>query len=326
MNALKSIIAMLCAVLVLTAQAFDTADIHVRDPFIFANEADSTYYLYRSKSPAWDISAERGGVQVLTGRDLKTWTDPVQVLEIPKDNWATGTIWAPEMHKIGDKYYMFATVNDSTVWKRGEGRTYEQRGTQIFVADSPMGPFRAFDDKLPATPMGQMCLDGTYYTENGKHYMVYCHEWVELTDGTVELVELNGEMQPAGIPSRLFCGSAAEWSTGMDHSGEKCYITDGVYLYKSPNTDNLYMIWSSFSHGNYALGVARSKTGKIAGPWVQNKQPLFSQNGGHGMIFRDFDGKLWLVLHGPNNPEGAERMHFFEIEEFNNTLRIKDEN
>ena len=84
--------------------ALDIDDINVRDPFIFANEADSTYYLYRSKSPAWDIAAERGGVQVLTSRDLKTWSEPVQVLEIPADNWATGTIWAPEMHEIDGRF------------------------------------------------------------------------------------------------------------------------------------------------------------------------------------------------------------------------------
>lgn len=324
---IKTIIASLCILLAMTVQAIDTADVHVRDPFIFANEADSTYYLYKSKSPAWDIAAERGGVEMLTSRDLKNWSDPLVVLEIPVDNWGTGTIWAPEMHKIGEKYYIFATVNESSVWKRwpnGEG--VPQRGTQIFVADSPMGPFIALEDKLPATPVGQLCLDGTFWNEGGKNYMVYCHEWVELSDGTVEMVELDNAMKPIGNPIRLFNGSSSEWSVGFRNNGRDCYVTDGVFLYKSPDTGNLYMIWSSNSKDGYALGVARSKTGKITGPWVQNKQPLFSQNGGHGMIFRGFDGKLWLVLHGPNNPEGAERMHLFEIEEFNDTLRIKDEN
>ena len=308
----------------MTTSALDIADINVRDPFVFANEADSTYYLYRSKSPAWDIAAERGGVQVLTSRDLKTWSEPVQVLEVPADNWATGTIWAPEMHRIGDKYYMFATVNDPTEWKAPDrGRRYQQRGTQIFVADSPMGPFVDAGGLLPATPLGQMCLDGTFYREGGKNYMVYCHEWVELTDGTVEVVELDSMMRPAGAPVRLFCASAAKWATGMEHGGERCYVTDGVFLYKSPDTGYLYMIWSSTSHGNYALGVARSKTDRITGPWIHDDEPLFSRDGGHGMIFRDFAGQLWLVLHGPNQPEGAERAHFFKLREADGSLEIE---
>lgn len=312
----------------MAALAIDISDINIRDPFIYANPADSTYYLYRSKSPAWDVGAERGGVQVLKSKDLKSWSEPEQVLEVPADNWATGTIWAPEMHKIADRYYLFATVNDTISWKKplGGHPAYCQRGTQIFVSDSPSGPFVAFDEKLPATPMGHMCLDGTYFNDRGRHYMVYCHEWVELTDGTVELVELTPDMRPCGVPVRLFCGSAAPWSTGGGNfGGEKTYVTDGVFLYRSPESGNLYMIWSSFHHGNYAVGVARSKTGRITGPWIQHPQPLMSQDGGHGMIFTDFHGNLRLVLHGPNMPEGAERARIFTIADNGTTLRFADE-
>lgn len=308
----------------LTAMALDIDDINVRDPFIFANGADSTYYLYRSKSPAWDIAADRGGVQVLTSRDLKTWSEPVQVLEIPADNWATGTIWAPEMHEIDGRFYMFATVNDSISWKAPQnGRKFEQRGTQIFVADSPLGPFVPVGDRLPATPAGQMCLDGTFHREDGRNYMVYCHEWVEMSDGTVEMVELDSEMKAVTFPVRLFCGSAPAWASGWLSGNEMCYVTDGVFLYKSPQSGNLYMIWSGMSADGYALGVARSKTGRITGPWIQDPNPVFSRDGGHGMIFRDFSGVLRLALHQPNNPEGAERMRLFEIVETGNTLRLK---
>ncbi|MDE6529005.1 MAG: glycoside hydrolase family 43 protein, partial [Muribaculaceae bacterium] len=279
---------------------------------------------YRSKSPAWDISAERGGVQVFKSRDLKTWSEPVQVLEIPADNWATGTIWAPEMHEIDGRFYLFATVNDSITWKAPQnGRKFEQRGTQIFVADSPMGPFEALGEKLPVTPMGQMCLDGTFYRENGRNYMVYCHEWVEISDGTVEMIELDSELKAVSQPVRLFCGSAPAWSSGWLSGNDMCYVTDGVFLYKSPRSGNLYMIWSSMSGDNYALGVARSKTGLITGPWIQDPEPVFSRNGGHGMIFTDFNGDVKVALHHPNNPEGAERMRLFEIEEIGNTLRLK---
>ena len=45
----------------------------MRDPFVFANKGDSTCISIVQKSPAWDISAEKGGVQVLKSRDLKTY-------------------------------------------------------------------------------------------------------------------------------------------------------------------------------------------------------------------------------------------------------------
>jgi hypothetical protein len=60
------------------------------------------------------------------------------------------------------------------------------------------------------------------------------------------------------------------------------------------------MLWSSFGDGGYAQAIARSASGKITGPWIHDKEPLYSRDGGHGMIFRAFDGKLYLTLHSPN--------------------------
>ena len=83
------------------------------------------------------------------------------------------------------------------------------------------------------------------------------------------------------------------------------------------------MIWSSFSKEGYAIGIAESTTGKIHGPWKQQPETLFGANGGHGMIFKTFDGKLHIVFHQPNNPGGAERARFFELEDTGETLIIK---
>lgn len=85
------------------------------------------------------------------------------------------------------------------------------------------------------------------------------------------------------------------------------------------------MIWSSFMNGEYAIGIAKSSTGKITGPWIQQSEPLFDKNGGHGMIFRSFDGKLYITFHQPNSPEGQERAKLFELEDTGETLRLKNQ-
>ncbi|MBQ8111706.1 MAG: hypothetical protein IJ146_00735, partial [Kiritimatiellae bacterium] len=56
------------------------------------------------------------------------------------------------------------------------------------------------------------------------------------------------------------------------------------------------------------------------GPWSKD-EILYAKNGGHGMLFRTFDGKLLLTLHQPNSGE-AERMKLFEIEDTGHTLRL----
>ena len=302
-------------------------DIYIRDPYIMPVEKEGVYYMYAS-SPTQENGQTYGGMVAWKSRDLKTMEGPGRVFDVPRDNWITGTVWAPEVHKYKGKYYLFATLNSDIAWKAPqEGHpVFTHRATQIFWSNKPEGPFLPFENKHPHTPLGEMCLDGTLWVENGTPYMIYCHEWVEMIDGTMEMVELKKDLSATvGQPMRLFCASAAEWSTGSPRKdGSRTYVTDGCYLYRT-KTGKLLMIWSSFMNGEYAVGIAESTTGKVIGPWRQQAQPLFEKNGGHGMIFKTFDGRLCVVLHAPNSPGGAERAHIFEIEDLGDTLKLRGE-
>lgn len=310
------------------AQKLTLDDINIRDPFIMPVQEEGLYYMYATSSVRHGEEVY-GGVVAYTSPDLKTWSEPVRVFEVPEDNFLTERVWAPEVHKYNGRYYLFATLNSDIEWKGGkEGfPPYYHRATQIFHSDTPDGPFLAFDNRQPHTPMGQMCLDGTLWVEDGTPYMIYCHEWVEVVDGEMCLVELEKDLsKPVGQPVRLFCASAAEWSTGSptDPDGTMTYVTDGCFLYRTKE-GRLLMIWSSFKDGSYAIGIAESATGKVHGPWRQQNNLLFEAHGGHGMIFRTFEGTLCLVFHAPNSPGGSERAHIYEIEDVGNTLVLKKE-
>ena len=324
-----TLLAMLFAVAVspLFAQnrTYTLDDINIRDPYIMPVEKEGVYYMYASSGVS-ENGKYYGGVVAYKSRDLKTWEGPVRVFDVPRDNYLTGSVWAPEVHKYKGKYYLFATLNSDVRWKgpKPGHPAYNHRATQIFWSKSPEGPFLPFEGKAPHTPLDEMCLDGTLWVENGTPYMVYCHEWVEALDGEMDLVELKKDLSaPIGAPQRLFCASAAEWSTGGGKEGNKTYVTDGCFLYRS-KTGKLLMMWSSFKDGTYAVGLAESDTGKIIGPWRQQKEPIFI-NGGHSMLFTDFEGRLCLVLHSPNSPGGKERAKIFEVEDLGHTLRVKGE-
>ena len=67
-------------------------------------------------------------------------------------------------------------------------------------------------------------------------------------------------------------------------------------------------------NGQYAIGVARSQSGTILGPWLQDPQPLNpNDNGGHAMIFRDFDGVLRISYHSPNTPGEVRGLQYIEL-------------
>ena len=301
-------------------------DIFIRDPYILPVEKDNIYYMYATSTTIGADGEKIGGVKVYKSKDLQHWSDPVQVCVIPESNWSRGVVWAPEVHLFQGKYYLFATINSGVEWKaeKKDWPKYTWRATQIFCADSPEGPFVPLSTES-STPSDQMALDGTLWVEDGKPYMIYCHEWVELGDGAMNLVELTPDLSArASQPQKLFCASAAPWSTGMEtKSGDRHYVTDGCFLYRS-KTGKLLMIWSSFCNGQYAVGVAESTTGRVKGPWRQQPEPIFNRHGGHAMIFKTFDGKLCLTLHQPNSPSGKERAKIFELEDLGNTLRIKN--
>lgn len=301
-------------------------DINIRDPYILPVEKEGVYYMYAS-SPTREDGKVYGGMVAYKSRDLKNWEGPVRVFDVPRDNWITGTVWAPEVHKYKGKYYLFATLNSDIKWKGDkQGHpAYTHRATQVFWSKSPEGPFLPFEEKTPFTPLYEMALDGTLWVENGVPYMVYCHEWVETLDGEMNLVQLKKDLSgTVGEPIRLFCASAAKWSTGANRAdGSKTYVTDGCFLYRS-KSGKLLMMWSSFMNGTYAVGIAESTTGKIIGPWRQQQEPIFV-NGGHSMLFRTFDGRLCLVLHSPNSPGGSERAKIMELEDLGHTLRVKSE-
>src|ERR1700761_1555440 len=70
-------------------------DMPLHDPWILANTADHTYYLYTSNVPKLTGVNERG-TMVYRSTDLKNWQQPVVVFRTSEMHWAHDGAWAPE--------------------------------------------------------------------------------------------------------------------------------------------------------------------------------------------------------------------------------------
>ena len=282
-------------------------DIHMRDPFIMP--VNGKYYLYGSRGPeAW---GDCTGLDVYVSDDLENWSDAVEVFTPPADFWSHHNFWAPEVHAYKGKYYMFVSFISDT----------RNRGTQILIADDPMGPFVPHSDG-PVTPAEWMCLDGTLYVdEDGTPYMVFCHEWVQVKNGEMCAIQLTPDLKaPVGEPMLLF--KANELPGVVSQDAEKtCFVTDGPFMYRNSN-GKLLMIWSSFGVDGYLEAIAYPDNNKLTGKWIQSEKLLFSKDGGHGMIFKTYEGKLMFVCHSPNNNPN-ERPKLVEICEDGDLLKVK---
>ena len=278
-----------------------TNEIHVRDPFVLPWEGK--YYLYGTRGPTcWGLA---DGFDVYVGKDLENWEGPIEIFHNDGSFWADREYWAPEVHVINGAFYMFASFHSPN----------RCRGTQILRAEKPTGPFVPISDG-PVTPADWECLDGTFFqSKDGDPYLVFCHEWLQVHDGEVCAMKLTPDLKAAaGEPRVLFRASQAPWVVPSVHKdGNKNYVTDGPWLHRCPD-GRLMMLWSSHGKDGYAQAASYSDNGDITGNWTPAAEPIFGRDGGHGMIFRDFEGVQHLVLHAPNeNP--YERPVFLPFEE-----------
>ena len=286
-----------------------TNEINIRDPFVLVHEGK--YYLYGTRGETcW---GQADGFDVYVSRDLREWDGPFVCFQNDGSFWADRNYWAPEVHKRQGNFYMFASFKAEGV----------HRGTAILKADSPMGPFRPHSAGC-VTPGEWECLDGTYYEDReGKPWMVFCHEWVQVGDGEIWALPLRDDLSAAqGEPRLLFKASSAPWSKLVHHSsGMDGYVTDGPFLWRT-ESGTLLCLWASLSDTGYTQAVAVSGSGEIDGPFTQ-AEALFERDGGHGMVFRALDGQLYLTLHSPN-AHLQERPRFFPLEEKEGRLIRKE--
>ena len=284
-------------------------EIHIRDPFVLVH--DGKYYLYGTRGKdAWTTVS---GFDVYVGDDLENWSGPISVFEANDDFWGKRQFWAPEVHAYRGKFYMFASFYADGHW----------RASHILVSERPEGPFVPLT-KEAVTPKDWACLDATLFVDEAeKPYLVFCHEWTQIGDGTINYVPMTEDLTAwDGEVPTLFSASSHPLNGFIENPewGRGC-VTDGPFLWRTQN-DRLLMMWSSNSKdGNYQQILSESESGKIAGPWRHLSVPIFERDGGHGMVFRDRNGDLRMCLHRPN-VHPLERPMFFRVAETENGLTI----
>lgn len=290
----------------------------LRDPFVLVE--DDAYYIYGTD--IFEDNWDEGSTWVCYKNTEKSldgaWiplSHPLAVM--PED--ATKQRWAPEVHKVGGRFYLIGTYYSELT---------QHRGCAIFTSDTPEGPFTLHSDGH-VTPKEWDAIDGTLYIdEENQPWMVFVHEWTCTDDGIGRMAaaKLSPDFKRLiSEPIELFRADAPSWTNHR--------VTDGCFMHKAKNGE-LLMIWSNFDERTedvgYCVGVCRSQNGKIDGKWVQDDALLYAKDifgtydGGHGMLFFDRDGTLYLSLHSPNLPDGdrEEKPVFIPVCDENGTLTV----
>ena len=271
--------------------------IRLSDPSILADKNTATYYMTGTGGMLWK------------SKDLRKWSGPYNVTKTDPKSWMgpRPMIWAAELHAYKGKFYYFATfTNRNVILETVKENIINRRASHVLVSDNPDGPYVPMKDPT-YLPADKPTLDGTFWVDqDGKPYMIYCHEWLQNWNGTVEKIELKPDLSgTTGKRQILFFASDSPWSKERDANDRVIFnkVTDGPYLFRT-QTGKLGMIWTSWVFSDYTQGVAYSESGTLEGPWVQEKEPVTPPNYGHGMLFRTFDGKLLMSVHSHQTVNG----------------------
>lgn len=258
-------------------------DINLSDPFVMADTKTQKYYMTGTGGQMW-ISA-----------DLEIWTGPQTVIQTNGSAWmgATPQVWASEVYALDGKYYNLSTFTNDAITIDANG--HSRRAVHILSSNQPNGTYRIIQNgDASYLPAEKSTLDGTLFTDtDGTRYLIYCHEWIQNNNGTVEAIRLKEDMSGTeGEPTIQFRAHDATWNTGA--------VTDGPFVFRT-QTGQIGMLWTSWHGDRYVQGIAYSTTNSLMGPWQQEALPITPDDYGHGMLFRTFDGQLLMSIHSHRN-------------------------
>jgi arabinan endo-1,5-alpha-L-arabinosidase len=248
--------------------------------------ANGKWYVYHTSSGrrGWP-----GRYPIVESANLTDWKQVGYIfLEDQLPPWCNESIswWAPEVHKVGNKYIAYYTAR--------------QNGSNRFaigaaIADHPAGPFKDVGAPIVHTE-GVGLIDVTWFKDptNGKQYLIWKEDRNDFNppEPTPIIMQEMAEdgLKVVGQPKEILRndltweGVLVEAPTLIHHGG-------WYYLFYSAN---------AFSDDAYAVGVSRSRD--IWGPYTKNPERIIRHNEdfsgpGHQFIIQDEKGVWHMFYH-----------------------------
>lgn len=232
----------------------------------------------------------------------------------------TGAIWAPELHKIGDNWYILScAVFDANTAPRGTmpqadantDMAHDDFYRYGFVLKSKTEDvFGEYEFMGMLAPDGLNNIDGTYLQKDGKLYYV-CSAYMnvgnqhlyitEMSDPCTLATDENGKHNAVCISSPQFSWEKQGWS--VNEGPAVLYHGEDVFIVYSA---------SGFSSGGYCMGMLTLNGDDVlsADNWLKSPVPVFRNrpmqdvyNAGHCSFLYLSDGSVQIVYHATSDKE-----------------------
>jgi len=260
------------------------------DPWIVRD--GSTYYYMATRGDRLTIRKTSDLTRLADAQEVTVWRPP-----------ATGpnaqSIWAPELHRIDGKWYLYYTA-------AAAGHDDDaHRG--IFVlenagADPTQGQW-VDRGQLKTQHTG---IDGTTFVHEGTRYFVYS-PYV----GPDSVLSISAMANPWTLKGRETIIARPDQS--WERQGGRQILEGPEYL-AGPKGD-LFLTYSGSAcwSDDYAIGLLHAKPGSDpldATSWTKAPRPVLAKDAGtsvyapgHNGFFEAADGTTWIVYHANPGPD-----------------------
>lgn len=275
------------------------------DPWVM--QWNGMYYLTRSNgNSVWiDRATNLEEIHSSTpeSESVRVWTAPTGTMY-------SAQIWAPELHQINGKWYIYVAASGGT------NANHRMHVLERDAAD-PFGAFIYKGKIAPATD--RWAIDGTMFEWQGAMYFVWSG-WPGSTDGQQNLYIAQMDTPWSLSTNRVLLSSPQyAWEKyGLPiNEGPEILIHDG----------ELHIIFSASGYwtNQYALGrLTYNGAGSLlsAASWTKASQPVFAATSqvtgpGHASFTKSPDGSEdWIVYHAHANPTVFNEDRVIRIQPF----------
>ncbi|WP_117210379.1 family 43 glycosylhydrolase [Allorhizocola rhizosphaerae] len=263
------------------------------DPFMVTHQGH--YYLTYTRNDHIAITKAASVTELATAPETVVWRDTTAS--------RCCALWAPEMHLLRGKWYIYYTATDSS---------HAVANHRMYVLESagtdPLGPY-SFKGALAAAA-DHYSIDGTVLSmPDGRLYAIWSG-WQPGTTGPQNLY-----IAPMSNP----------WTT----SGPRVLLSRPQYAWESDHAavnEGAAALWrggrlflaysaSGCTSPNYALGLLTFRGDDVLNPaaWSKSPEPVFRASAAnsayttaHNSFFTSPDGtQTWMAYHGVTNPSGS---------------------
>jgi GH43 family beta-xylosidase len=234
---------------------------------------------------------------------------PVQTVWTPPPTGANSrNIWAPELHYLNNKWYLYYTA----------GATADLGTQRTFVLENGNADPRTgtWTDRgqIGDTAANFFAIDATVFSYNNKNYLIWSGQASAADNSQRLYIAVMSDPWTISGSRSLISSPQLAWET----NGAPPAVNEGPEILKNP-AGRIFLIYSASGcwTDEYALGMLTLKEGGDplnASDWTKSSQPVFTKNTangaygpGHNSFFKSVDGtEDWILYHAnPSTGQGC---------------------